>query len=143
MCSQDVPLSTDSTSLTGTLNRGGLILLNDKTTEFFVILERNFRQFTTCGQKNLGTFHFEQFCSKDQELTQKFEACIHQHSTCKSEDINEQERLLSDIQNYFYRIRIHHACKSVMERSKSAAGPKKGLRKSLKKLDGPISGQDL
>lgn len=83
----------DSRLLTETFNRGELILLTDQSKNVLVPLKGNLGSFTSGRQENLGRAQFEQFCSKDQDLTGKFEDGV--YASSKPEDLMCQERLFS------------------------------------------------
>lgn len=129
---EDDVCATDQ-SMTGVLNRGGLIFLSDDAKAFFCSLELKVREVCGDQQTCKCTYSdFGQICSMDDPLTSKFHALL--YSVEVSDAVKEM--IFCSITKLFFKVRVHHECKKYTEKLKAsqaqAAFQKKSLRKTLK-----------
>ncbi|XP_025108986.1 uncharacterized protein LOC112573130 isoform X2 [Pomacea canaliculata] len=120
----------DTTMLTATLDRGGLIYLNEKAKELFYALEHRFVQTCRSTPSSCRSVDFAIACVDDEELLHNF------YSISYKSDISEtaKQRVFCMVARLYFQIRIHHECHKFMERHQQqqhASKSKQRLRKSL------------
>ena len=76
---------------------------------------------------------FEMMCSSDEVMTSQFAETMYTVDTCTS-DI-QKEDLFAEVVTLYYKIRVHHACRTYMDKSRNQMNVSRtveSLRKTLK-----------
>jgi len=110
-------------SFTKLKSRGGLVFLKDGVLQFFELLECTFVSlFNVSHDLSVSVIHAKMISAVEQDFMK------YMSDLQTSDDVVGM--ILRDIVRLFYKIRIHHRCKIIMEQH--VGQKKKGLRKSLK-----------
>lgn len=126
-------LCTDSTSedtLTGLLNRGGLVKLHPNAEELFLCLESKFRAMFSGFEQMSFESYFKNCSDLDRVSTRFHEQLYHVSANSKT-----KEKLLREIIQLYFNIRAHHKCKTYMDevnRLSHKCKREKALRRRLK-----------
>jgi hypothetical protein len=125
-CNADSPCAASS-NMTKTLDRGGLTYIKQTTLILFKKMEFHFKRVTNDHKKNVSKDDFVETCC--QSIEREFMSLLCESGNPIDDDLAYS--VLRDVVSKFFRIRIHHRCKILMEKHK--LGSQKGLRKTLKK----------
>lgn len=115
---------------TSTMDRGRLVYLKPQAEKFFLLLEIKMRN--VCSARNLNgckLSDFEEMCAADETITSAF------HSFTAEASTTTKEVVFSKVTLFFFKIRVHHECKTFKEKLNSmsrVSKQTKGLRKKLK-----------
>lgn len=128
----DQSTTNSKVTLTGTLDRGGLVYLKPSAISFFSLVEEKFRDLCSGANESQYTEnHFEHSCSQDENLTSKFLDIVQTGDSVTSAG----EAVFSSSVKTYFRVRVHHECRKFMDayrHRQSLSKREKSLRKTLK-----------
>ncbi|XP_076447573.1 uncharacterized protein LOC143284615 [Babylonia areolata] len=134
--------SQSATDMTKLLDRGGLTYVKPNISEMFCTVEVVFRQLAGTGNdvKEVSVNSFVAACLESTDVTERYYDTLYQCGQSLSTKIAGD--VLIHILDLFFRIRIHHKMKIMMDKVRYELNLKKkqkGLRKTLKTSSGSDS----
>ena len=111
-------------------SRGGLINLTQDGKSLFVELEQVFRELFPPLTLNIALSQFSRAVLSNQVVQDCF------HNSTAGIDCSHKENVVSDIVALYFKVRVHHKCKTIIEKVRSKkrdATKEKALRSKLAK----------
>lgn len=118
-------------TLVNVKSRGRLTNITKDTESMFVELEQVFRDIFPHSDKSVSEMQYKDVCYKNQVIQDCFFNSVH-----SVESTSDKEKIFSKILHLFFKIRVHHKCKIIIDkvRSKSKVSSKdRSLRAKLAK----------
>lgn len=123
--------TANARTLTAVLDRGGLTKLNGNTCQMFLTLEHTFRSLFGDESKVNASFatYFDKCCQQE-----TVSSCFYD-LLCRTDSTDSlKEKILKDIIHLYFKVRMHHKCKIIMDsyrRKTKTTKKSKGIRKQL------------
>ena len=132
---QEENVTTSTSSLVASLNRGGLWDLRSSPRRIFEVTELNFRKnVAVCGQRKIDTALIVEKCIKDPEVVSHFRTVVEESEThcCNKTLLSD---LLTSIIKLYVRVRSFSYAKDIIQRFKvkDKLLKSKALRKEIKR----------
>lgn len=97
-------------------SRGKLTNVTKDTKTMFVEMEQVFRDIFPHTDKGVSEIQYKDVCYKNQVIQDCYFSSVH-----SIDSISDKEKVLSDILHLFFKIRVHHKCKIIIDAIRSKA----------------------